>query len=150
MLGGPRTSTHHFDGIPDHISDDLDIHLLSKAHCSGDCLVLDAGIPLRLHDENTIGGSQIQSRLDVSEDWAALGEDQGVRVHTPKRSGASRHDQHPGGLRNGEIIQDLLSERDSAVAIDSPKPDLSVLQVPTYQVKGLCPAGKYNTEIVKS
>ena len=49
-------NTYYLNRVLDDISSNKDLILLPKSDCAGNGLVLNAGIPLQLGDEDSIGG----------------------------------------------------------------------------------------------
>ncbi len=80
--------THHLDCIFHNVADYLDVLLLSESQGPCYCLILYARIPLRLHDEDTIGGGKVQS--GTGQYNALTSAD--LRKHLPKSTCPSGHD----------------------------------------------------------
>jgi hypothetical protein len=53
--------TYLFNAIADDIARHLNLPPLTKSNGSSNSLVLDAGVPLKLNDENTIGTGEIKT-----------------------------------------------------------------------------------------
>jgi hypothetical protein len=123
---------------------------LTQPLCACDCLILNAGIPLRLNDKDAVCHGEVQSCLEMLTlyfVYLQLCCREGM--YSPKSTGTSRHDKHRHARIRGKLFEDLPTARECTFAVDSFEGYRMLVKMPPDQIQGSGPAGENYTSTSK-